>query len=65
VYVVAQVGRGVAGAHIHVPLVFGRTAKAAPPFPRDPHYDAKARGICVGLRGPGQVFWNDTPLPRP
>ena len=67
-----QVGRDlkpkdVAGACIHVhPLAFGRTAKAAPPFPSDPHYDAKAWELCAGLRGPGQVlFWNVAPLPRP
>jgi hypothetical protein len=48
------------------PLAFGRTAKAAPPFPSDPHYDAKAWEVCVGSRGPGQVlFWNVAPLPRP
>lgn len=69
---VVQVGRDlkpkdVAGAHIHVhPLAFGRTAKSAPPFPSDPHYDAKAWELCVGLHGPGQVlFWNVAPLPRP
>lgn len=69
---VVQVGRDlepkdVAGAHIHAhPLAFGRTPKAAPPFPSDPHYDAKAWEMCVWLRGPGQVlFWNVAPLPRP
>jgi hypothetical protein len=63
---VAQVGRGVAGAHIHVPLVFGRTAKAAPPFPSDPHYDAKAWGYVSGLGRPGSaLLWNVAPLPRP
>lgn len=69
---VVQVGRDlkpkdVAGAHIHVhPLAFGRTAKAAPPFPSDAHYDAKAWEVCVGSSGPGQVlFWNVAPLPRP
>lgn len=69
---VVQVGRDltpkdVAGARIHVhPLAFGRTAKAAPPFPSDPHYDAKAWEMCAALRGPGQVlFWNVAPLPRP
>jgi hypothetical protein len=62
---VVQVGRAlhpneVAGAEIHVyPLPFGREAKYKPPFPSDPHYDAKAWEQCVAQKGPGHVlFWN-------
>jgi hypothetical protein len=62
---VVQVGRtlnaaDVAGATIHVyPAPFGRAAKNKPPFPSDPHYDAKAWEICAARRGPGRVlFWN-------
>jgi hypothetical protein len=67
-----QVGRNltpkdVAGARIHVhPRAFDRTAKATPPFPSDPHYDAKAWEFCLAGHGPGQVlFWNVAPLARP
>jgi hypothetical protein len=62
---VVQVGRTltaneVAGATIHIhPLPFGREARIKPPFPSDPHYDAKAWEQCVARRGPGRVlFWN-------
>ena len=62
---VVQVGRNletneVAGATIHVyPLPFGREAKSKPPFPSDPHYDAKAWEQCAARKGPGRVlFWN-------
>lgn len=62
---VVQVGRTltaneVAGATIHVyPLPFGRGAKTKPPFPSDPHYDAKAWEQCAARKGPGRVlFWN-------
>jgi hypothetical protein len=62
---VVQVGRKlepdeVAGATIHVyPLPFGRAAKSIPPFPSDPHYDAKAWEQCAARKGPGRVlFWN-------
>lgn len=62
---VVQVGRTligdeVAGATIHIyPLPFGREAKHRPPFPSDPHYDAKAWEQCAGRRGRGRVlFWN-------
>ena len=62
---VVQVGRRlepneVAGATIHVyPLPFGREAKSKPPFPSDPHYDAKAWEQCADRKGPGRVlFWN-------
>jgi hypothetical protein len=62
---VVQVGRTltaneVAGATIHVyPLPFGREAKSKPPFPSDPHYDAKAWEQCAARKGLGRVlFWN-------
>ena len=62
---VVQIGRAlssadVAGAHIHVhPLAFGRQAKTHPPFPSDPHYDAKAWEISRARHGAGRVvFWN-------
>jgi hypothetical protein len=62
---VVQVGRRlepneVAGATIHVyPLPFGRGAKTKPPFPSDPHYDAKAWEICRARKGAGRVImWN-------
>ena len=62
---VVQVGRTlsadeIAGATIHIyPLPFGREAKAKPPFPSDPHYDAKAWEICRARKGAGKVImWN-------
>lgn len=62
---VVQVGRAlradeVAGARIHVyPVLFGRGAKTKPPFPSDPHYDAKAWELCAACKGRGRVlFWN-------
>jgi hypothetical protein len=62
---VVQVGRAltaneVASATIHVhALPFGREAKTKPPFPSDPHYDAKAWEQCAARKGPGRVlFWN-------
>ncbi|XAI96327.1 DNA modification methylase [Microcystis phage Mae-JY30] len=64
---VVQVGRtlsegDVAGATIHVhPLAFGQAAKAKPPFPSDPHYDAKAWEIAKARHRAGLVvFWNVT-----
>lgn len=64
---VVQVGRAltpedVAGATIHVhPLSFGQTCRSQPPFPSDPHYDAKAWEIAKARRGAGLVlFWNVT-----
>lgn len=64
---VVQVGRtltpdDVAGATIHVhPLAFGQACKTRPPFPSDPHYDAKAWEIVKARRGAGLVlFWNVT-----
>lgn len=61
-----QIGRevspaDVAGAKIHVhPLKFGDRCKSAPPFPSDPHYDAKAWEICRAehQRSGMCVFWN-------
>lgn len=67
---VVQVGRmlsaaDVAGAAIHVhPLAFGNAARREPPFPSDPHYDAKAWEIATARKGPGRVlFWNVTGPP--
>lgn len=67
-----QVGRGlktadVAGAEIHVHrLSFKDTAKECPPFPSDPHYDAKAWEICRRQRSNGTVvFWNVTGPAQP
>lgn len=64
---VVQIGReltpaDVAGATIHVhPLKFGATCRSAPPFPSDPHYDAKAWETMKARRGAGLVvFWNVT-----
>lgn len=64
---VVQVGRKlsaneVAGATIHeAGIPFGKALKDKPPFPSDPHYDAKAWKICRTHHGPGLVlFWNVT-----
>lgn len=64
---VVQVGRtlspeDVAGAEIHIhPLAFSDRAKIKPPFPSDPHYDAKGWEIAKARRGAGRVlFWNVT-----
>jgi hypothetical protein len=64
---VVAVGRALtppeaAGGAIHAyPLPFGREAKGEPPFPSDPHYDAKAWETATARRGPGRViFWNVT-----
>lgn len=60
-----QIGRALApaevgGATIHVySAPFGRKARIKPPFPSDPHYDAKAWELCAARKGPGRVlFWN-------
>jgi hypothetical protein len=60
-----QVGRAltpteVSGATIHEShSPFGREAKSKPPFPSDPHYEAKAWEQCAARKGPGRVlFWN-------
>ena len=54
-----QVGRTlsadeVANATIHIcPQQFGREAKSKPPFPSDPHQDAKAWDFLRGAKGLG------------
>jgi hypothetical protein len=59
---VVQVGREltVAGATMHKHMLpFGVVARTRPPFPSDPHYDAKAFELCLARHGPGKVlFWN-------
>ena len=59
---VVQVGRGltVAGATMHKhSLPFRAVARTQPPFPSDPHYDAKAFEVCLARHGPGKVLlWN-------
>jgi len=64
---VVQVGRDlhahdVAGAEIIISrLKFGDRAKVLPPYPSDPHYDAKAWEHIKARRGPGLVLlWNVT-----
>ena len=65
---VVQIGRTltpmeVAGAEIHVhPLKFEQALKARPPFPSDPHYDAKAWELAARRASPGKtvLFWNVT-----
>jgi hypothetical protein len=64
---VVQIGRtispdDVAGATIHIhPLAFGAECRTAPPFPSDPHYDAKAWEVMNASAGLGKVlFWNVT-----
>lgn len=64
---VVQIGRKlspeeVAGADIHVyPRPFGKEAAVQPPFPADPHYDAKAWETTKARRGAGLVvMWNVT-----
>lgn len=68
---VVQIGRPIAqdavpGCVIHVhPLKFGQAAPQ-PPFPSDPHYDAKAWQIALQRRGQGMVyFWNVTGPAKP
>jgi diadenosine tetraphosphate (Ap4A) HIT family hydrolase len=69
---VIQVGRelapqDVANATIHVyPRPFADVAKTLPPFPSDPHYDAKAWETMTARKGPGRVvFWNVAGPARP
>jgi hypothetical protein len=65
---VVQVGRDLSrgdlplGAEVHIaPLKFEQVSKTVPPFPSDPHYDAKAWAICSETKRPGRVvFWNVT-----
>ena len=60
---VVQVGRElatneVASAEIHVyPRPFSDVAKAPPPFPSDPHYDAKAWETMTARKGPGRIVF--------
>ena len=69
---VVQVGRelspnDVSDATVHVyPKKFGWATKDKPPFPSDPHYDAKAWEFCLANKGSGSVlFWNVTGPARP
>lgn len=64
---IVQVGRdlapetiGRATLHVHK-LDFSQRCKTQPPFPSDPHYDAKAWEICQERKGSGLIlFWNVT-----
>ena len=69
---VVQVGReleakDVANATIHIyARPFSDVAKTLPPFPSDPHYDAKAWETMTARKGPGRVvFWNVAGPARP
>lgn len=71
---VVQVGRAltpaeVAGARIfRSPIAFAKRQprERMPPFPSDPHYDAKAWDIAVKEHGSGRVvFWNVTGPAQP
>ena len=69
---VVQVGRAlspndVAGATIYkYPKPFKWATKNLPPFPSDPHYDAKAWEFCLAHKESGSVlFWNVTGPARP
>jgi hypothetical protein len=64
---VVQVGRklspeDVAGAEvIAYDRPFNAKARSTPPFPSDPHYDAKAWEVAAARHGTGRVlFWNVT-----
>ena len=52
---------GAAAVHIH-PLDFSQPCRTSPPFPSDPHYDAKAWETCARLHRTGGtvLFWNVT-----
>src|SRR5947199_5999635 len=60
---VVQVGRAlspsdVACASIHVyPAPFGREGREKPPFPSDPHYDAKAWEQCAARKNHGRDYF--------
>jgi len=63
---VVQVGRDltVAGATMHKHgLPFGAVARTKPPFPADPHYDAKAFEICLARHGPGKAVIEEAWVP--
>lgn len=70
---VVQIGRAltpeeVAGAEIHVHgLKFEQQARAAVPFPSDPHYDAKAWEFARQRAAKGRtiLFWNVTGPAQP
>ena len=69
---VVQVGRklsakDVADATIHeYAKKFEWAIKNQPPFPSDPHYDAKAWELCLAHKGSGRVlFWNVTGPAQP
>ena len=69
---VVQVGcplraKDVAGATIYkYPKPFEWAIKKLPPFPSDPHYDAKAWEFCLAHKGSGSVvFWNVTGPAQP
>ena len=48
------------------PKPFEWAIKKPPPFPSDPHYDAKAWEYCVKHKGRGVVlFWNVTGPAQP
>lgn len=58
----------VGGAEvIRYPKPFEAHAIAAPPFPSDPHYDAKAWEIATARKRAGRriIFWNVTGPARP
>jgi hypothetical protein len=65
-HVAVAVGRdieqaAVGGAKvIRYPAPFERHSLTIPPFPSDPHYDAKAWEICLLRKKPGArvMFWN-------
>ena len=62
---VVQVGHklesgDVSGAVVHVyDRPFSGVARSMPPFPADPHYEAKAWEMITARRGAGRIlFWN-------
>jgi hypothetical protein len=68
---VIQVGRelspnDMSGATVHVyPNKFGWAIRNAPPFPSDPHYDAKAWELCLAQGSGRLMFWNVTGPAQP
>lgn len=65
---VVQVGRDISHAEVDnaiivkQPLPFGAAYRERPPFPSDPHYDAKAWAECKARSGRNGLvlFWNVT-----
>jgi hypothetical protein len=48
------------GATIHIyPAPFSREARVKPPFPADPHDDAKAWELCADRKGLGCVLFRN------